>query len=93
MDISNVQPTKITKLLASLFSRITHATFNNSFNKPILALPETLTHLTFGDYFNQQVNYLPQNLVYIEFGRGFNRSTKHLGFIKTIKLSTHCYLH
>ena len=56
-----------------ILNKITHLTFDDNFDQPIINIPNTVKYLTFGFYFNRSINnVIPNGVIHLIFGCKFN---------------------
>ena len=67
------------------FSNLTHITFDERFNQPIIKLPDTLIYLEFGNYFNQPLT-VPPILKYLTLGHYFDKPLELPNTLKYLTL-------
>jgi len=86
-DTKNILPKFVTHLKISwnfrgnindcIPSTVTHLSFGNYFNRPIVRIPTSVTHLTLGDNFNHSLyNIIPTSVTHLTIGCWYGYSIK-----------------
>jgi len=61
---------------ANVPDNVTHLTFDDDFNQPLLSIPPSVKYLAFGKKFNQPIDFIPTSVTHLIFGDDFNQPIK-----------------